>query len=65
MGFAQLAAMSQCTETDLGGLAAWLSQSTQPELCPTLGFPLKVILPQGWPVYPQKVLSLFGVNFMP
>ena len=46
MGFAQLAAMSQCTETDLGGLAAWLSQSTQPELCPILGFPLKVILPQ-------------------
>ena len=46
VGFAQLAAMSQCTETDPGGLAAWLSHSTQPELCPILGFPLKVILPQ-------------------
>ena len=46
VGFAQLVALSQCMETDLGGLAAWLSQSTQPELCPILGFPLKVILPQ-------------------
>ena len=46
VGFAQLAAMSQCTETDLGGLAARLPQSTQPELGPVLGFPLRAILPQ-------------------
>ena len=32
-------------ETDLGGLAARLPQSTQPELGPVLGFPLRAILP--------------------
>ena len=46
VGFVQLVAMSQCMETDLGGLAIQLPQSTQPELCPILGFPLRAILPQ-------------------
>ena len=46
VAFVQLVAMSQCTETDVGGLATWLPQSTQPELCPILGFPLRAVLPQ-------------------
>ena len=46
VGFVQLVAMSQCTETDLGGLAIQLPQSTQHELCPILEFPLRAILPQ-------------------
>lgn len=39
----QLVAMSM--GTGLGGLAAWLPQSTQLELCPILGFPLRAIRP--------------------
>ena len=45
MGFAQLVALSQCMETDLGGLAARLPQSTQPKLGSVLGFRLRAILP--------------------
>ena len=64
MGFAQLVALSQCMETDLGGLAARLPQSTQPKLGSVLGF---------GPSYPQRMASLshkrfsslFGINFTP
>ena len=59
VGFVQLVALSQCMETDLGGLAARLPQSTQPKLGPVLGFPLRAILsPKDGQSISQKVSRL-------
>ena len=65
VSFVQLVGMSQCTETDPGGLAAQLPKHTARTLSnfrvPSEDHPT----PKDGQSTSQKILSLFGVNFMP